>query len=116
MLALKTALAGKAGVPTLIFDEIDTGISGETAMQVARVMRKTSEKRQLIAITHLAQIAAAGDHHFLIAKHTEGKTTHSTVENISGKERNEALARMIAGAHSGTAASKAAKDLLAAFH
>ncbi len=115
MLSLKTAFAGKAGVPCLIFDEIDAGISGETAMRIAALMQKTARQRQIIAISHLPQIAAASARQYQISKESKGKSTRSFVEELSGKERISALARMIGGESHGNSAEKTAKELLANF-
>ena len=72
MLAIKTVLSGKDKVDTLIFDEVDTGISGAAANKVGQKLKQVSQNRQVLCITHLAQIAALADHHFLISKHVEG--------------------------------------------
>ena len=115
MLVIKTALAGKAGLSTLIFDEIDTGISGETAMKVARVMKKTASKQQIIAITHLPQIAAAGAHHFVVSKTQAKGKTFSTIIPVSKAERVTSLATMISGESPSAAAIKNAKELVTEF-
>lgn len=98
MLALKTVLAKKDAIDTVIFDEIDTGISGRTAQRVAEKLRELSGGRQVICITHLPQIAAQASHHFLICKETGGGMTHTNVNELSEKESIEELARMLGGA------------------
>ena len=115
MLVIKTALAGKAGLSTLIFDEIDTGISGETAMKVARVMKKTASKQQIIAITHLPQIAAAGEIHFVVNKTQSKGKTISSLSTVSKAERITTLATMISGESPSAAAIKNAKELVGEF-
>ena len=77
MLAIKALLADKDDIETLIFDEIDTGISGRTAQKVSEKMAQIGESRQVICITHLAQIAAMADAHFLIEKRVEGRETRT---------------------------------------
>ncbi|MCR5451722.1 MAG: DNA repair protein RecN [Lachnospiraceae bacterium] len=97
MLALKTILAGKEDVGTMIFDEIDAGISGRTAHAVAKRLRKAAEHRQVICITHLPQIAAACDSHFLIEKSAVGDSTVSTIKRLDAEESIRELARMLGG-------------------
>ena len=112
MLAIKAALAERAALPVLIFDEIDTGISGETANKVARVMQTLSEKYQLIAITHLPQIAGRGTTHFQISKAVLGKNTVSMVAKLSQEDRILALAKMLSGDPPSTSAVENARELL----
>ena len=97
MLAIKTVMAEKDGIEALIFDEIDTGISGRTAQKVAEKMAQLSANCQVIAITHLAQIAAMAEHHFLIEKYVEDGMTHTGVRRLNGKEQTEELARILSG-------------------
>lgn len=97
MLAIKTVMAEKDGIEALIFDEIDTGISGRTAQKVAEKMAQLSADCQVIAITHLAQIAAMAEHHFLIEKYVEDGMTHTGVRRLNGKEQTEELARILSG-------------------
>ncbi len=98
MLALRTVLADEDGIGTLIFDEIDTGISGRTAQKVAEKMRLLSKHRQIICITHLPQIAAMADHHFLIMKESDDDSTETTVREIKQDEIIEELSRLLSGA------------------
>ena len=84
MLALKSVFADKDEIPTLIFDEIDTGISGRTAQMVSEKMAEISRNRQLLCITHLPQIAAMADTHYLIEKTTDGVKTVTSLERLSG--------------------------------
>ena len=98
MLALRTVFADEDGIDTLIFDEIDTGISGRTAQKVAEKMRLLSKRRQVICITHLPQIAAMADHHFLIRKDSDDESTETTVREIEGDEIIDELSRLLSGA------------------
>lgn len=111
MLAVKCVLAGNDGVPTMIFDEIDSGISGRAAQKVGIKLRELSEKRQVMCITHLAQIAAKANSHLVLEKNTEnGRTfTQISLPDFSGRVRE--IARIIDG--SGSAESlAAAKEML----
>ncbi len=97
MLALKTVLAENDEIETLIFDEIDTGISGRTAQKVSEKMNLIGKNHQIICITHLPQIAAMADTHFLIEKRTEQDKTHSHIVKLDATESVEELARMLGG-------------------
>ena len=97
MLAMKSVLAEVDKVETLIFDEIDTGISGETANRVAKKMAVISRKHQVIAITHLPQIAAMADSHYYIEKKTDQNKTATEIRQLSEKESLEEISRMISG-------------------
>ncbi len=98
MLALKSVFADRDEIPTLIFDEIDTGISGRTAQMVSEKMAMISADRQLLCITHLPQIAAMADTHFFIEKTTDGVKTVTRLEKLSFEASVEELARMLGGA------------------
>lgn len=98
MLALKTVLADKDNIETLIFDEIDTGISGKTAWKVSEKMGILGRGHQLICITHLPQIAAMADHHFCIEKRVEDKRSVTDIRSLGEEESIEELARMLGGA------------------
>ena len=97
MLAIKTVLADVDAVSTLIFDEIDTGISGRTAQMVSEKMSLLGRSHQVICITHLPQIAAMADSHYLIEKSVENQTTISTIRPLAWEESVEELARMLGG-------------------
>lgn len=97
MLALKTVLAQQDEIGTLIFDEIDAGISGRTAQMVSEKMHVIASSHQVICISHLPQIAAMADTHFLIEKSVEHDTTISTIRSLMAEERVEELARMLGG-------------------
>ena len=109
MLALRTVSAVKDGIETLIFDEIDTGISGITAGKVAKKLSDLSKGRQVICITHLPQIAAYGDHHYLIEKNVEeGDHTVTSIRSIEGDASVEELVRLLGGTAS---AAETAREL-----
>lgn len=112
MLAIKAALAERAELSVLIFDEIDTGISGEIANKVGRVMAQLSSRYQLIAITHLPQIAAKGSHHFRIFKESTDDKTVSRVSSLNNEERIMELAHMLSGADPSESAIRNAKELI----
>ena len=97
MLAIKTVLTGKDKVDTLIFDEVDTGISGAAANKVGQKLKQVSRNRQVLCITHLAQIAALADHQLLISKHVEGERTFTQVQELDFEGRKREVARIIGG-------------------
>jgi len=111
MLALKTILAKEDKVDSLIFDEIDTGISGRTAQAVAERMQNISDGTQIICITHLPQIAAMADEHFLIEKHVEKGKTVTNIEKLSYDESVDELARMLGGSEITDAVRDNAKEM-----
>lgn len=98
MLAIKAVMADQDAVDTLIFDEIDTGISGRTAQKVSEKMAVIARNHQIICITHLAQIASMADEHFMIEKHPSGSRTVTTIEELSEEESIAELARILGGA------------------
>ena len=112
MLALKTVLAEGDEADTLIFDEIDTGIGGEVAVNVASHMKKLSKKKQILCITHLAVIASHADNHIKIEKNTIGQTTKTSAATVSGNARLEEIARMLAGDELSETSRKHAEELL----
>ncbi|MGN0374893.1 MAG: DNA repair protein RecN, partial [Butyrivibrio sp.] len=97
MLGIKSVLAGRDDIDTLIFDEIDTGISGRTAQKVSEKMAEISKSHQVICITHLPQIAAMADAHFLIQKNIENGFTRTTIKELTDGEMTDELARMLGG-------------------
>lgn len=97
MLAIKRVLADLVNVPTMVFDEADTGIGGKVAEKVGRKMREISQKRQVIVITHLPQIAAFGEKHFIVEKFVEGDKTRVRIRELSEGERVREIARMLSG-------------------
>jgi len=97
MLAIKTVFASSDDVGALVFDEIDSGISGRAANKVGLKLQELSQKRQVLCVTHLAQIAAKASNHLLIEKSSDGERTYTSVKSISGEERKSELARIISG-------------------
>jgi len=113
MLSIKTVLADTEGVSTLIFDEIDSGISGRTAEKVGEKLQKIAKNHQVILITHLPQIAAKADHHFLIEKTVEEGATHTRIHPLKEKESIEELARLLGGDEISEASLENARELKA---
>ncbi len=97
MLSIKHLLAQKRALPTLILDEIDTGVSGEIAIKIGQMLTQMSQGHQLIAITHLPQIAAAGNSHWYVYKDHAGEKTVSSLRKLEGEERVDEIAKMIGG-------------------
>ena len=112
MLAIKSVLLDKDPVGTMIFDEIDTGISGYTAGKVGIQLKKVAKNRQVICVTHLAQIAAMADEHLLIEKSTEGGRTFTQVKPLKYEERVGEIARIMSGTELTENLYKSAKELL----
>ena len=112
LFAIKYLMADKMALPTLIFDEIDSGISGEVALQMVRMMQEIAKNHQVICITHLPQVAAKGEVHFFVFKDHSAEKTISKVKQLTAEERIHELAKMIAGANPSVAAQASAKELL----
>lgn len=112
MLCVKAQLAGKSGQPTLIFDEIDAGISGEVALRVGEIMLDMSKHFQLICITHLPQIARVADKHFYIYKETKSGKTSTSIAVLDQNNRINEIAKMLGGDKPGEAALANARELL----
>ncbi len=112
MLCLKALIASTKGLPTIIFDEIDTGVSGDIATQMASIMREMSAHRQIIAITHLPQIAAQGEHHYKVYKADTDKRTETHISRLTEDERITEIASMLSGNNVSEAAMKTARELL----
>ncbi|MCX7718112.1 MAG: DNA repair protein RecN [Candidatus Sumerlaeaceae bacterium] len=113
MLAVKSVLAGRDSIPTLIFDEIDIGISGEAATRVGEKLKRLAASHQVICITHLPQIAACGDQHLRVSKSVTGGRTRVHLETLSGEDRAAAIAEMITGKAANPDALRLAERLLA---
>ncbi|MBQ8788868.1 MAG: DNA repair protein RecN [Oscillospiraceae bacterium] len=111
MLSIKNVLADNDNVDTLIFDEVDTGISGSAAQKVGQKLKQVSKGRQIICVTHLAQVAAYADNHLLISKNTEGGRTFTSVESLEKEGRVNELARIMGGTMT-EALKKSAEELL----
>ena len=114
MLVLKSILASTAGLPTLIFDEIDTGVSGDIAGKMADMLRGISMGRQVIAISHLAQVASRAENHFQISKEDNTQRTITVMKKLKKQERVMEIAKMLSGASPGKASIANAKELLEA--
>lgn len=112
MFCVKYIMAEKTALPTLVLDEIDTGVSGEIAMQLGKMMKAMAQRHQLIAISHLPQIAARGDQHFLVYKDSSSKKTVSEIKALDTDQRIEEIAKMIGGAKPSILARENAKELL----
>jgi len=112
MLALKSVLAQKRSLPTIIFDEIDTGISGDVANKMGNIFTQMSGKMQVISITHLPQIASKGQHHLFVYKNDDKDKTRSFIKTLSKDERTVEVAKMLSTGKPTESAIKNAKDLL----
>lgn len=112
MLAVKSILATYSNLPTIIFDEIDTGVSGDIAQKMAIILQKMGKVMQVIAITHLPQIAGKGDSHFKIYKEDAANSTITNIKELKGDERVEELAMMLGGKNISDSAVAHAKALL----
>lgn len=113
MLALKSLVAEVAALPTIIFDEIDTGISGEVALKVGDIMERLAGNMQVLAITHLPQIASKGQSHFKVFKEDEGDKTKTNIALLAKNERVLEVAQMLSGINPGPSALRHAEELLA---
>jgi len=112
MLAIKSILSRCKNLPTIIFDEIDTGVSGAIATQMAQIMKKMSHGLQVMAITHLPQIASAGNDHLIVKKTSNNNTTYSSIERLDPAARLEEIAQMLSGGEISNAARENARALL----
>lgn len=112
MLALKNVLAENDSIMTLIFDEVDTGVSGRAAGKVAEKMSRLSQSCQVLCVTHLAQIAAMSDHHFSVQKEEKNGRTFTNVVSLDRDGRRQELARLTGGAHTSAAVLESAEELL----
>ena len=112
MLSIKSLVAQKLALPTLIFDEIDTGISGEAAKQVGLIMKSLSSSIQIIAITHQAQIAAKASTHFYVYKEVKGEKITTSIRILNEADRINAIAQMLSGEKPTTAALENAKEMM----
>lgn len=112
MLAIKSLVAETITLPTLIFDEIDTGISGEVAQKVGNILKALGSKHQVIAITHLPQVASKADCHFFVYKNHEKEKTYTEIKTLSGDERLHEIAVMLSGDNPPKEALENAKRLL----
>ncbi len=112
MLVIKSLLAANTSLPTLLFDEIDTGISGKVAAMVGEIMKDLSKRHQVITITHLPQIAGTGDEHLLVYKEESEGKDHTSIRKLNEEERVDTIASMLSGATTASAARENARSLL----
>lgn len=112
MLILMTLMSERKSLPTVIFDEIDTGVSGDVADRIGQLLRAMGQNRQLLTITHLPQVAAAGHHHLSVRKTTHEGRTVSNVVSLNQEERNQEIAQLLSGENITNAAIENAKTLL----
>ena len=112
MLALKSVIADKDGIPTVIYDEIDTGVSGKTARKIGIKMLSLSKNTQLFCVTHSAQIASLGDVHFLISKSDINGATETGVKELDEDGRIAELSRILGGIDVTDSQREAARDML----
>ena len=113
MLSLKAMISGAVKLPTIIFDEIDTGVSGKIAEKMAQIMVEMgNHERQVLSITHQPQIAAMGSHHYKVSKEETDKGTISRMTELSQQERVQEIAQMLSGSDVSEAALANAKELL----
>lgn len=112
MLAIKSVIAEKDGIDTLIFDEVDTGISGKTSRKIGLKLGEIAKVSQVLCVTHSAQICSVADTHYLVSKHTEADRTYTDVSVLDDKRRIEETARIIAGINVTETSLTAAKELI----
>ena len=112
MLALKSLMANSMNIPTILFDEIDTGVSGEIAAKMGKIMQKIAQNVQVLSITHLPQVAAMGSEHFKVYKYTDDQRTISSIKKLSADERITEIASMMSGEKLTPEALENAKVLL----
>ncbi len=109
---MKYLIADKTALPTIIFDEIDTGVSGEVALQMITMMKKMAENHQVISISHLPQFAAGGDAHYYVYKDHSSSKSESKIRKLDESERVMEIAKMIGGNEPGQHAVESARELL----
>ncbi|MFD6818507.1 DNA repair protein RecN [Microbacterium sp. NPDC059771] len=112
MLAIEVVIAATDPVPTFVFDEVDAGIGGAAAIEVGRRLARLAEKSQVIAVTHLAQVAAFANNHLTVVKSNDGAVTASSVRRLEGEEREAEMARLLSGLADSDAALTHARELL----
>lgn len=112
MLAIKTLITDARSLPTIIFDEIDTGVSGEVAVKMGQILQQMSETVQVLNITHLPQIAAKGNHHYKVYKFDLNDQTFTSIKKLTNQERIDEIAQMLSGEKYSATALETAKELL----
>jgi DNA repair protein RecN (Recombination protein N) len=113
MLSIKSLIAQYTALPTIIFDEIDTGVSGEVANKVGQIMERLANNLQVITITHLPQIAGKGQSHYFVYKDDDAATTYTRIKKLNNEERVLEIAKMLSGDKPGESALQNARELLA---
>ncbi len=111
MLAVKSVISLKNLLPTIIFDEIDSGVSGEIGFKMGNILAEISRNMQVISVTHLPQVAARGKKHFVVYKHIENQSTKTIVKEVSARDRVHEIAQMLGGENPGPAVVQAAEEL-----
>lgn len=112
MLAIKTLITDARSLPTIVFDEIDTGVSGEIAVKMGQILEQMSKTVQVLNITHLPQIAAKGNHHYKVYKFDQDDRTFTSIKKLNKQERVEEIAQMLSGENYSATAMETAKELL----
>jgi DNA repair protein RecN (Recombination protein N) len=112
MLCIKSLINDKVALPSIVFDEIDTGISGEAALKVSQVLKQHAASHQVIAITHLPQIAGKADAHFYVYKTSSKNATYTHIKQLNENERVEEIARMLHGENPSERVIEAARELM----
>ncbi|MFT4564479.1 MAG: DNA repair protein RecN (Recombination protein N), partial [Gammaproteobacteria bacterium] len=112
-LAIQVASTGNSGIPVMVFDEVDTGVGGATADVVSKYLQQLAERRQILCITHLPQVASSGSHHFFIGKVVLRGVTETTIQALDSDARIEEIARMLGGVKVTSKARDHARELLA---
>ena len=112
-LAIEVVIAMNEEIGTYIFDEVDAGVGGKAAIEVGRRLKALSKIAQVIVVTHLPQVAAWGDTHFVVSKDESGSVSLSQVRKVSSEQRIEEIARMLAGHEDSVSARKHAEELIA---
>jgi DNA repair protein RecN (Recombination protein N) len=112
MLAIKSLVSREQLLPTVVFDEIDSGISGDIAGKVGKILKEMSEHHQLIVISHLPQIAARADYHFKVYKSTDAEKTFTLMKPLDDEERVDEIAKLLSDEKVSQAAMETARELL----
>ena len=116
MLALKCVIADRDSIPTLIFDEIDTGVSGKAAQKIGMKLREVGQLRQVLCVTHLSQIAVMADHHLMIEKQTDCGRTETHVMPLTEEGRIREIARIMGGENPSELLLRSAQEELERWH
>src|SRR5690554_2361017 len=113
MLAVEVVFAGVGDVPTFVFDEVDAGVGGRAAVEIGRRLARLARNAQVVVVTHLPQVAAFADRHYVVRKASDGSVTRSGLVALDANARVEELARMLAGLEESESARAHAQELLA---